>query len=97
MEDATRVRSGNFDNGAEPPETLSDADDGPCGFDCEEEGDPVMSIFHDDVEDVMEAIRAAATLGLGVRVHNRLVHEEDDILAEGWVVDLFIDAPHVRI
>lgn len=95
MQDATRVRSANSDDGGDPPETLPDADGGPCGFDCEDEGDPLMSIFLDVVDEVVDAIRAAETLGLGVQVRNRLVHEDDETLIGSWVVDLYADAPHV--
>jgi hypothetical protein len=68
----------------------SDALDGPT-----EESRPVMTIYYFCVEDAIEAIEAAAILGLGVALRNQTIPEEDDISSEQWVVELFSAAPEV--
>jgi len=57
---------------------------------------PVGTLFLSTVEDAMEAMQAAETLFLGVRVHNRLVPEDQPDCHFGqWVVEVFTDAQHV--
>ncbi|MFC6093787.1 hypothetical protein Q5530_34000 [Saccharothrix sp. BKS2] len=51
------------------------------------------SIF-DSAAEAIEAIAAADVLGLGVRVANRLVAEdESDELVEEWVVEILTSVP----
>ncbi|MDQ2587239.1 hypothetical protein [Saccharothrix yanglingensis] len=49
----------------------------------------------DSASEAIEAIAAADVLGLGVKVSNRLVQDEDDAdsLAEEWVVELLTSIP----
>ncbi|MGM1063998.1 hypothetical protein [Saccharothrix sp. Mg75] len=49
----------------------------------------------DSASEAIEAIAAADVLGLGVRVSNRLVQDEEDTdsLTEEWVVELFTSIP----
>ncbi|ATE52640.1 MULTISPECIES: hypothetical protein [Actinosynnema] len=52
--------------------------------------------IYDSAAEAIEAIAAADVLGLGVRVSNRLVLEEEgeeDTLVEEWVVDLLATVP----
>ncbi len=56
----------------------------------------VCTLFLSTAEEVAEAIQAADTLFLGVRVHNRLVAEDEPGAHYGeWVLDLFADALYV--
>ena len=50
----------------------------------------------DSAAEAIEAINAADVLGLGVRVSNRLVQDEesDDTLVEEWIVELLTSVPH---
>ncbi|MFI9006854.1 hypothetical protein ACIGNX_06455 [Actinosynnema sp. NPDC053489] len=50
----------------------------------------------DSAAEAIEAIGAADVLGLGVRVSNRLVADEesDDTLVEEWIVELLTSVPH---
>jgi hypothetical protein len=82
--------------GAEQP----GAEESAAGDEDDEPQELITTIFVSRIEDVIEAIRAADTLGLGVRVHNRWVTEEvdtvlGDTLLGDWVVDLFTDGLHV--
>jgi hypothetical protein len=49
----------------------------------------------DSAAEAIEAIGAADVLGLGVRVSNRLVQDEesDDTLVEEWIVELLTTVP----
>jgi hypothetical protein len=49
----------------------------------------------DSAAEAIEAIGAADVLGLGVRVSNRLVQDEesDDTLVEEWIVELLTSVP----
>ncbi|GAA3459562.1 hypothetical protein ACFFSW_21100 [Saccharothrix longispora] len=49
----------------------------------------------DSASEAIEAIAAADVLGLGIKVSNRLVQDEDDAdsLAEEWVVELLTSIP----
>ncbi|MCE6993213.1 hypothetical protein LZG04_00065 [Saccharothrix sp. S26] len=49
----------------------------------------------DSAAEAIEAIGAADVLGLGVRVSNRLVQDEesDDSLVEEWIVELLTSVP----
>ncbi|MFE9746455.1 hypothetical protein ACIQMJ_32645 [Actinosynnema sp. NPDC091369] len=49
----------------------------------------------DSAAEAIEAIGAADVLGLGVRVSNRLVQDEesDDALVEEWIVELLTSVP----
>ena len=51
----------------------------------------------DSAAEAIEAIGAADVLGLGVRVSNRLVQDEesDDALVEEWIVELLTTVPTV--
>ena len=51
----------------------------------------------DSAAEAIEAIAAADVLGLGVRVSNRLVQDEesDDSLVEEWIVELLTTVPTV--
>ncbi|GAB3006481.1 hypothetical protein AB0K14_39215 [Actinosynnema sp. NPDC050801] len=51
----------------------------------------------DSAAEAIEAIGAADVLGLGVRVSNRLVQDEesDDTLVEEWIVELLTTVPTV--
>ncbi|MBB5957370.1 hypothetical protein FHS29_003965 [Saccharothrix tamanrassetensis] len=51
----------------------------------------------DSAAEAIEAIAAADVLGLGVKVSNRLVPDEesDDTLVEEWVVELYTSVPTV--
>ncbi|ONI92449.1 hypothetical protein ALI22I_04145 [Saccharothrix sp. ALI-22-I] len=51
----------------------------------------------DSAAEAIEAIGAADVLGLGVRVSNRLVQDEesDDTLVEEWIVELLTSVPTV--
>lgn len=51
----------------------------------------------DSAAEAIEAINAADVLGLGVRVSNRLVQDEesDDTLVEEWIVELLTSVPTV--
>ncbi|MBB5807882.1 hypothetical protein F4560_007650 [Saccharothrix ecbatanensis] len=51
----------------------------------------------DSASEAIEAIAAADVLGLGVRVSNRLVQDEesDDTLVEEWIVELLTSVPTV--
>ncbi|WP_447005834.1 hypothetical protein ACRAKI_04780 [Saccharothrix isguenensis] len=51
----------------------------------------------DSASEAIEAIGAADVLGLGVRVSNRLVQDEesDDTLVEEWIVELLTSVPTV--
>lgn len=51
----------------------------------------------DSAAEAIEAIGAADVLGLGVRVSNRLVPDEesDDTLVEEWIVELLTSVPTV--
>ncbi|MFE2757692.1 hypothetical protein ACFXGA_37390 [Actinosynnema sp. NPDC059335] len=50
----------------------------------------------DSAAEAIEAIGAADVLGLGVRVSNRLVADEEseDSLVEEWIVELLTSVPH---
>jgi hypothetical protein len=45
------------------------------------------------VDDVVEHLRAAAQLALGVRVRSYLEAEEDETLSERWELELFTSSP----
>ncbi|MBW4720568.1 hypothetical protein [Saccharothrix obliqua] len=49
----------------------------------------------DSASEAIEAIAAADVLGLGVKVANRLVPDEesDETLVEEWVVEIFTSVP----
>ncbi|WP_433268885.1 hypothetical protein ACQPZF_05395 [Actinosynnema sp. CS-041913] len=51
----------------------------------------------DSAAEAIEAIGAADVLGLGVKVSNRLVPDEesDDTLVEEWIVELLTSVPTV--
>ncbi|RKT52760.1 hypothetical protein C8E97_1287 [Saccharothrix australiensis] len=51
----------------------------------------------DSAAEAIEAIAAADVLGLGVKVSNRLVPDEesDDTLVEEWVVEILTSVPTV--
>ncbi|MFD1148088.1 hypothetical protein [Saccharothrix hoggarensis] len=51
----------------------------------------------DSAAEAIEAIAAADVLGLGVRVSNRLVQDEesDEQLVEEWIVELLTSVPTV--
>ncbi|CCH28330.1 hypothetical protein ABZ816_28490 [Actinosynnema sp. NPDC047251] len=51
----------------------------------------------DSAAEAIEAIAAADVLGLGIKVSNRLVPDEDsdDTLVEEWIVELFTSVPTV--
>ena len=51
----------------------------------------------DSAAEAIEAIGAADVLGLGVRVSNRLVQDEesDDTLVEEWIVELLTSVPTI--
>ncbi|GGP45487.1 hypothetical protein [Saccharothrix coeruleofusca] len=51
----------------------------------------------DSAAEAIEAISAADVLGLGVRVSNRLVPDEesDDTFVEEWVVEILTSVPAV--
>lgn len=51
----------------------------------------------DSAAEAIEAIGAADVLGLGVRVSNRLVQDEesDDTFVEEWIVELLTTVPTV--
>jgi hypothetical protein len=46
------------------------------------------------IDDVVEHLRAASQLGLGVRVHSYLEQDEDgQVLAERWELELLTSSP----
>ncbi|MEV0677800.1 hypothetical protein AB0I60_14895 [Actinosynnema sp. NPDC050436] len=51
----------------------------------------------DSAAEAIEAIGAADVLGLGIKVSNRLVPDEDsdDTLVEEWIVELLTSVPTV--
>ncbi|KAA2262813.1 hypothetical protein F0L68_11275 [Solihabitans fulvus] len=51
----------------------------------------------DSAEEAIEAVHAADVLGLGVRLSNRLVQDEEseDVLVEEWVVEVYSTVPEV--
>jgi hypothetical protein len=51
----------------------------------------------DSAAEAVEAVLAADTLDLGVRVYNRLVPDDDsdDTLVEEWVIEIYTNAPAV--
>ncbi|MEU5690172.1 hypothetical protein [Actinosynnema sp. NPDC020468] len=55
----------------------------------------LSTTIFDSASEAIEAIAAADVLGLGVKVSNRLVPDEesDDTLVEEWVVELFTSVP----
>jgi hypothetical protein len=56
----------------------------------------ICTLFLSTAEDVAQAVHAADTLFLGVRVHNRLVAEDEPGAHYGeWVLDLFAEALYV--
>jgi hypothetical protein len=57
---------------------------------------PVRTTYYTDHRDALKALKAAMTLTLGVRVHNRWRpngEDEPGDATEEWVIELFDDAP----
>ena len=64
--------------------------------DAENEPAPELIATHylTSVDDLVEHLRAASQLGLGVRVHSYLEHDEDtQTYAERWELELLTSAP----
>lgn len=56
----------------------------------------VSTHYFSTIDDVIDALRAADVLGLGVRVANRFVaDDEPDTHVEEWVMELFAYAQYV--
>lgn len=55
----------------------------------------IQKMWFGAVDEALEAVRAAATLGFGVALRNESVAEEDDseAAAEQWVVEIYGDVP----
>jgi hypothetical protein len=64
--------------------------------DVAEEPTPELIATHylTSIDDVVEHLRAASQLGLGVRVHSYLEQDEDgQVLAERWELELLTSSP----
>lgn len=59
------------------------------------EVDLIQKIWFGTVEEAVEAVQAAATLGFGVALRNESVPEEDEpgTVSEQWVVEIYSEAP----
>ncbi|GAA3889152.1 hypothetical protein GCM10022243_62520 [Saccharothrix violaceirubra] len=56
----------------------------------------LSTVVYDSAAEAIEAIAAADTLGLGIKVANRLVPEEEsEDLVEEWVVEILTAVPTV--
>jgi hypothetical protein len=63
--------------------------------DVAEEPTPELIATHylTSIDDVVEHLRAASQLGLGVRVRSYLEEEDTDVLAERWELELLTSSP----
>jgi hypothetical protein len=58
------------------------------------EAELIQRMWFGTVEEAIEAVNAAATLGFGVTLHNESVpDEEEGTTAEQWIVALFSEPP----
>ena len=55
--------------------------------------EPIATHYLTSVDDVVEHLRAASQLGLGVRVASYLEAEEDGELVERWEIELLTSSP----
>jgi hypothetical protein len=55
----------------------------------------IQKIWFGTVEEAVEAVQAAATLGFGVSLRNESVPDEEEptTSSEQWVVEIFHEAP----
>ena len=60
-----------------------------------EEPTPELIATHylTSIDDVVEHLRAASQLGLGVRVQSYLEEEDSEVLAERWELELLTSSP----
>jgi hypothetical protein len=63
--------------------------------DVAEEPTPELIATHylTSIDDVVEHLRAASQLGLGVRVRTYLEEEDAEVLAERWELELLTSSP----
>jgi hypothetical protein len=63
--------------------------------DVAEEPTPELIATHylTSIDDVVEHLRAASQLGLGVRVRSYLEEEDSEVLAERWELELLTSSP----
>lgn|GEM_PF-3642078 len=58
------------------------------------EAELIQRMWFGTVEEAVEAVNAAATLGFGVALHNESVPDEDEgASTEQWIVALYSEAP----
>lgn len=57
--------------------------------------EPIQKMWYGSVDEALEAVQAAATLGFGVSLRNESVTDEEEptTSAEQWVVEILSDVP----